>query len=289
MVSACCRISVAWTLLAASSLAFANEEGTSSPSAKLAEADQSPSPSGTLQKGYDESFQTGDIPKPTTPDLDPDAAGGDELNPEQNPDNDPNNLVPSDILTSDFLIGPSASLAFPHIINIGVESLIFHKFGVALNYGNVTRNINDVDVAMRHMDVRFRWFPWESSFFAGVALGQHQMTGELNRDIKEPTSKTTVSSHGKLTASANYVTPHVGWFSIWDSGFTIGFDLGYLIPMSPNSKFTSTFSKAPEGTDAALRETTEYKNMKRDLEDSAKSYASKPLPFATMLRMGWMF
>jgi hypothetical protein len=29
--------------------------------------------------------------------------------------------------------------------------------------------------------------------------------------------------------------------------------------------------------------------MKKDLEDSAKSYASKRLPFATFLRLGWMF
>jgi hypothetical protein len=174
-------------------------------------------------------------------------------------------------------------------MNIGVETLVFRKFGISVNYGNVTRSINNVDIDMKHADVRFRWFPWSTSFFAGLALGQHQMTGELNRDIKEPTSKTTVSSRGKLTASANYITPHLGWFSIWDSGFTIGFDVGYLMPLSPDSKFSATFANAPQGTDATLRETTEYKNMKKDLEDSAKSYASKPLPFATMLRMGWMF
>ena len=264
-------------------------QGANADSAKPTQPAPPPVDPGTLQKGYDESFQTGDIPKPTSPELDPDAPGGGDLNPEQNPDLDPNNQVVSDILTSDFLFGATGSLSFPHIVNIGLESKLFRKFGVSLNYGNVTRNIHEVDLDMKHFDVRFRWFPMDTSFFAGVALGQHQMTGELNRDIKEPTSKTTVSSHGKLTASANYVVPHVGWFSIWDSGFTMGFDLGYLVPMSPQSKFTATFTKAPEGTDAALRETNEYKNMKKDLEDSAKSYASKPLPFATFLRMGWMF
>jgi len=29
--------------------------------------------------------------------------------------------------------------------------------------------------------------------------------------------------------------------------------------------------------------------MKSDLEGSAKSYASKKLPFASFLRIGWMF
>lgn len=270
----------------ASTACFAEDGDASSKPAESAPAPVAP---GTLQKGYDDSFHTGDIPKPTTPDLDPDAPGGTELNPEQNPDLDPNNQVPSDILTSNFLIGPSASLSFPHIMNLGLETLIFRKYSISANYGNVTRSINDVDLAMKHMDLRFRWFPMDTSFFAGLAFGQHQMTGELDRDIKEPTTKTTVSTHGKLTASANYVIPHIGWFSIWDSGFTIGFDVGYLVPMSSDSKFTSSFSKAPEGADAALRETNEYKNMKKDLEDSAKAYASKPLPFATLLRMGWMF
>lgn len=288
MVRAHCKIAVATGLMAISSLCLgetivAGEDAQAQPSAPERGVP------GTLPKGYDESFQTGDIPKPTSPELDPDAPGGGDFNPEQDPDLDPEKQVVSDILTSDFLIGPSAALSFPHIVNLGVESLIRRKYGVSINYGNVTRNINDVDIDMKHMDVRFRWFPMETAFFAGLALGHHQMTGELNRDIKEPTSKTTVSSHGKLTATANYVIPHIGWFSIWDSGFTMGFDFGYLFPLSPDSKFSASFSKAPEGTEAALRETNEYKNMKKDLEDSAKSYASKPLPFATFLRLGWMF
>ena len=287
MLSPFQKFFVATALMASAPMAVAQE--TDEKSSKNP-GENPNSDSATMPKGYDESFQTGDIPKPSTPEMDPEASGGDqELNPDQRPENSAFNQTITDFNTGDFLVGATAAFNFPHVVNFGVETLMFQKFGVSLNYGNVTRNINNVDVAMKHTDVRFRWFPWQGSFFAGLALGQHQVSGELNRDIKEPTSKMTVSSHGKLNASANYVIPHFGWFSVWDGGLTMGCDFGYLVPNDPKSTFSATFANPPEGTDGALRETNEFKKMKKDLEDSAKSYASKRLPFATFLRLGWMF
>ena len=244
---------------------------------------------GATPKGYDKSFQTGDIPKPKEPELDPDLANEEELNPDKKPDENPWNSLSRDYVPDDFKIGVTAGLTFPHLINLGLDTVIFQKFGVALNYGNVTKSINSVDVAMKHTDVRFRWFPWGGSFFAGMAFGQHQMTGELDRDIKLSNSTTTVATHGKLVASANYMIPHFGWFAVWDSGFTLGSDFGYLMPSGAKATFTSSFKNAPAGSDDTLKASNEYKNMKSDLEDSAKKYASTPVPYATLLRIGWLF
>jgi len=242
-----------------------------------------------MPKGYDESFQTGDIPKPSAPELNPDITNEDELNPDKNPDKNPLSDPGRDRVPENFMIGATAALTFPHLINLGLDTLIYHRFGVSLNYGNVTKSINSVDVSMKHTDVRLRWFPWESSFFVGAAFGQHQMSGEVDRQVSEPTTKQKYATHGKLVAKANYIAPHFGWFSVWDSGFTLGCDFGYLVPSSPKSTFTSTFANAPAGSEETLKETAEYKKMKSDLEGSAKSYAGKKLPFSTLLRIGWMF
>ncbi len=242
-----------------------------------------------MPKGYDESFQTGDIPKPSAPELNPDITSEDELNPDKNPDRNPQSDPGRDRVPENFMIGGTAALEFPHLLNMGLESLFYHRFGVSLNYGNVTKSINNIDVAMKHTDVRLRWFPWESAFFVGAAVGQHQMSGEVNRQVSEQTTKQKYATHGKLVATANYIAPHFGWFSVWDSGFTLGCDFGYLVPLSPKATFTSSFANAPAGSDETLKDTAEYKKMKSDLDGSAKSYASKKLPFSTLLRIGWMF
>jgi hypothetical protein len=244
----------------------------------------------TKPQGYDESFQTGDIPKPKEPELDPDLASEEELNPDKSPDKNPLNDPARDYTPPAFRVGATAGLYLPHVFGFGLDSLIGQHFGVGVNYGKTTRSINSVDVGIKHTDVRLRWFPWGSSFFTGVALGTHELTGELNRSVQDPTSKQTVSVRGKLTASARYAAPHIGWFSVWDSGFTMGCDFGWLVPSGVSTSFTSSFGSLPSGVTAeTLEATNEYKEMKKDLEDSAKKYASTPVPFATLIRIGWMF
>jgi hypothetical protein len=241
-------------------------------------------------KGYDESFQTGDIPKPKEPELDPDLANENEINPDQSPDSNPDNDPALDRTPDFFMIGGSAALSLPHVINLGIETMIGQRFGISLNYGNATRTLNSVDVGVRHTDLRLRWFPWAGSFFVGSAFGTHKLTGELNRVIKDAATKQNIDVHGKLSASANYIAPQFGWFSVWDSGFTMGCDFGYLMPSRANSSFSANFGAIPSGvSEDSLRESAEYKEMKKDLEDAAKKYASMPLPFVTLMRIGWMF
>jgi hypothetical protein len=242
-----------------------------------------------LPKGYDESFQTGDIPKPTSPDLDPDNLGEEGLNPDQLPEMNPMNDPSLDAEPRSYRVGVSASLSLPHMLNFAIDSMIGSNFSVSLNYGNVTRSLNNVDVSLKHQDIRLRWFPYSTSFFVGLGLGQHQLTGELDRNIKLITLNQTVSVHGKLDASATYAVPHVGWFSIWESGFVVGFDIGYLLPANSKSTFSHRFKDAPAGTEATLTETADFKKLKSDLEDSAKKNASSPTPFTSLLRLGWMF
>lgn len=249
-------------------------------------------PAQPLQKGYDDSFQTGDIPKPTTPEMDPENVTDDELNPDQVPDRNPMNDPELDREPRDFRVGATASLALPHMLNFALESLIGSNMSVALNYGNVTRSLSNVDVSLKHQDIRFRWFPYSSSFFVGIGLGQHQLTGELDRNItiKGPDNKDiAVAARGKLSASAKYAVPHVGWFSVWESGFVVGFDVGYLFPTDTKSSFSHTFKNPPAGSEGTLVETPEFKKLKNDLEDSAKKHASRPAPFTSLLRLGWMF
>lgn len=242
-----------------------------------------------LPKGYDESFHTGDIPKPTSPEMDPDNLGEEEINPDQLPEMNPMNDPSLDNEPRDYRLGLSAALTLPHMLNFAIESMIKRNFSVSLNYGNVTRSLSNVDVSLKHQDIRFRWFPYESAFFVGLGVGQHQLIGEMDRSIKLTAESPVVVATGKLNASATYAVPHVGWFSVWESGFVVGFDIGYLLPSKSESKFSHSFSGASPGTEATLTESGDFKKLKSDLEDAAKKHASQPTPFTSLLRIGWMF
>ncbi|MCX6126973.1 MAG: hypothetical protein NTV34_19790 [Proteobacteria bacterium] len=46
----------------------------------------------------------------------------------------------------------------------------------------------------------------------------------------------------KVAAKSNYIAPHIGWFGIWEPGFTIGLVLGWLIPSGATSSSEISFA-----------------------------------------------
>lgn len=245
------------------------------------EAPADDSPSAESATPYSESFTSGEVTPAPPPELDDDAR------PEKDPDHDPLNDPSTDTMPENFRIGVTGALEFPHIVNFGLETLMYQKYGFSIDRGAVSRNINGIDVSIVHTDLRFRYHPWGGSFFGGIALGQHTLTGEKSRDITY--SGATVKTNVKITAKSNYVTPHIGWFTIWEPGFTMGLDLGWLFPVSPKTTVDDTYSGLPAGTEETFRNTAEYTKLKSDVDDSVQAYSKKSLPFVTMIRMGWMF
>ena len=233
---------------------------------------------------YSESFSSGEV----TPAPPPEA---EDSNPEKNPDEDPLNDPSNDSMPENFRIGVTGALEFPHVINYALDSLMFQKYGLSINRGSLSRNVNGIEVSMVHTDVRFRYHPWGGSFFGGIALGQHIITGEKSRDITTTYNgaSKSVNATVKVTAKSNYVTPHIGWFTIWEPGFTMGLDLGWLFPVSPKTAIDDSYTGLPAGGEETFRATPEYAKLKSDIDDTVQSYAKKSLPFVTMIRIGWMF
>lgn len=251
----------------------------------LAQAQDEPSTGDDGTTPYTESFTTGDVAPTPPPEGEPDTTGI-EVNPELSPEEDF-----GDGMSEKFMFGFTGALEFPHVINVGFDTLTQKKYGVSLNYGNITRNVGGVDVGMRHADVRFRYHPWEGSFFGGIALGQHMLTGEKTKDVKlsYAGSDHLVPTKVKVKAQANYVAPHIGWFAVWDPGFTIGMDIGWLVPMNATSSVDVSASNLPAGAQQELEKDAEYTKAKADVEDAAEGGAKKSLPFISMIRVGWMF
>lgn len=102
-------------------------------------------------------------------------------------------------------------------------------------------------------------FPFRGSFFLGTAVGLMSLSA----------SAATQAGAVTLDVTSIYVTPRLGWLASWDSGFTLGFDVGAQVPLTSSVGVTGPSQAAS------------------NLESVSRLLATTPLP-TVALRLGWM-
>ncbi len=189
-------------------------------------------------------------------------------------------------------IGPTASVGFPFLLNYGVDAVWNRTYGVGFSGGRFQRDIDDkTEIEIFNWDVRARWFPWQGSFFIGAAYGNQGIVGKATKDLTTTTGdvELKIPTTVRLEIDNTYLTPHLGWFAVWDSGFTLGFELGAQIPMSSKADLQSAFENVAASTEDTLKDTDDYKKTKTDVEKAAESFGKKTVPYINLLRIGWLF
>jgi hypothetical protein len=195
-------------------------------------------------------------------------------------------------LLGDFRIGPTVSLAFPHLGNASVEVMYKDSFSGGVSFGRLKRELDeDTEIELRNMDVRARWHPFEGSFFLGAAYGNQGIVGKVKTDLETDYQglEVKVPTTIRLAVDVNYFTPHLGWFAVWDSGFTMGFEIGYQMALKSESDLQIGFENVTEEAEDELKESDDYKKQKKDIEAVAKAFGEKGIPYVNLLRIGWMF
>lgn len=122
-----------------------------------------------------------------------------------------------------------------------------------------------VTLAATNMEVVSRYHFTGAAFFGGFNLGYQDFSVNSKRFDYDITDGIKVY----------YATPHIGWLKAYNSGFTMGFELGLRLPLT-TSRYTSGFGSY----DASVLKTV---NEKMDL------LAKKPIPFLTLIRLGYSF
>ena len=110
------------------------------------------------------------------------------------------------------------------------------------------------------------------SFFGGINAGY--------QDFRVESAQNTIPGAGyKITDGVKvfYITPHIGWFRVYASGFTIGSELGVRVLVS-TKRYTEHSGPGNYTPD-----------VRKAVDDGMKFLAKKPLPFVTLLRMGYSF
>ena len=178
----------------------------------------------------------------------------------------------------DKLWDASLGLGFPHFVSVQGMRHINEKLslGVSGGYSLIPESTKPCGAKVKmsgvNMEVASRYHLTGSSFFGGLNLGyQHFKTNSVQTTI--PGSDYDITDGIKVF----YVTPHIGWFKTYASGFSIGTEWGLRLPFA-NTRYTDRSGPG---------------NYTPDVQDSVDkgmdAMAKKPMPFATLIRIGYAF
>lgn len=191
----------------------------------------------------------------------------------------------------DLRIGPHLALGVPHPLTVGVDLVYADLLSFSVAGGRINTKVEDVEVEIRNWDVALRWFPFQGSFFLGAAYGNQGVVAKASQDVEIDFNgiPLTVPTTFRLEVESKYLTPHLGWFARWDSGFTMGFELGLQMPSSSTSELQTAFANLSQQAESVIRESEDYQKTKDDVEDAGRLIGQKALPYITLLKLGWLF
>ncbi len=138
---------------------------------------------------------------------------------------------------------------------VGYSALPSGLGDVALSLAGVS----DVTLESAALEGELRLFPFRGSFFVGSAFGRQTLSATAHQ------SGVTVAAD----MTTYFVTPRIGWLAVWDSGLSLGLDLGVQLPLSSDITVTSNNSQAAS-----------------DARSVAKAIGDTPLP-SVNLRLGY--
>lgn len=174
--------------------------------------------------------------------------------------------------------GVTGAVGFPNFFSGQLSRKVTEKLalGVSAGYSFVPEITQDcgAKVKMSGSNIEFvtRYHFTGSSFFGGVNFGY--------QDFYVKAVQTTIPGAEydiKKGARVYYATPNIGWFKVYDSGITLGFEIGVRVPVS----------KSGYGDHTGPGDLTP--DVKDKMDNGINLLAEKPVPYLTLLRLGYSF
>ncbi len=175
-------------------------------------------------------------------------------------------------------LGPTVTFSFPRISEYALEYKPGNDFfSLGISYGGFDSKLDsDKKLSFKNYELRGRWHPFMGSFFLGLGYGKQNLKVDASKSIS------SVNVTYNFDIESSYVFPHMGWFKVFDSGFTYGFDFGVI---SPSGVKTKTSSNAP----TSVQSSTEYTDFKKSAEDAGNKLGKVSLPYLGLVKLGWLF
>lgn len=128
----------------------------------------------------------------------------------------------------------------PNLVSFGVTTKLTRFFGIGANVGLIPKvkisYYGEATLSYQEVDVYGRIYPFGGSFFLGAGVGYATVAGTfaetVNVTVSGNSAVVDVSSDGKVRSLV--LTPQLGLFHTFGSGFSLGIDVGAQVPIAPS-------------------------------------------------------
>jgi hypothetical protein len=187
-------------------------------------------------------------------------------------------------------------VGLPSLTSLTLAARLGRYVGAGFTYGVIpTVKISyygQAALSYREFEGNLSLYPFAGAFFLGTGFGYASAEGTLERTFDLSAYGSVLGSLPKsleysseASVSAFVLTPRIGFLKRFDSGFTLGADVGAQIPVS-TSDVTFT-SHLPAGVPKEVK--TAYVDP-NDAEVRATIGKAARTPIPTFgVRIGWMF
>lgn len=180
----------------------------------------------------------------------------------------------------EFSVTPSVRLLdFPHPLEGAIELNFNESFGIKYSKSFEPKiDIEDSRAKLDNQSIELRAYPNQSAWFVGVAYGEHEVSARRTETV----NGFETNIYGVV--KSEYLTPVTGWKWIYDSGFTVALQLGWIFPFNSSARVTSDQDSNP-----LVATSSEYQEYRQDVEDAARKFVSSGVPNLGLLEVGWTF
>lgn len=186
------------------------------------------------------------------------------------------------------------------MLSIGGQLKIARLIGLGVNLGFIPKITlpfyGEAKIWYQEYDLYGRIYPFRGAFFLGAALGYARVSASLTQSTGTAQLLGGVVPSGvpaSVSLSADGVvrtmvlTPQIGFFHTFKSGFSIGVDVGAQFPAA-SSDVTLNTTLPAEIPKAYLSTVSKYVKTEEDkVRSTLETVGRTPLPVANF-RIGWL-
>lgn len=196
-----------------------------------------------------------------------------------------------------FRIGPVIGAGVPNLLSFGGAIKLTRYLGAGLNIGIIPEAqlslYGEATLSYQEYDIYGRIYPFGGAFFLGAGVGYATVSGTFSNTYAVPDFGAAISGVGdvELTSEASVrsmvLTPQMGWFKTWGSGFSLGIDFGAQVPIAPSEIEFST--RVPTQLPPAVQPVVDGFLQQNDQEvrDTLEAIGQTVIPTVN-IRMGWL-
>lgn len=177
-------------------------------------------------------------------------------------------------------ITPSISvLNFPHPLDLGFEVDFEDLIGLKVSKSlQPSYSKDNMDGKINDFNIQARGYPFRGGWFIGAAFGSHSFSGHKRESVNG--FDTDFYADGR----SNYFYPSTGYKLIFNGGFTLGFEIGWIFPQDGTGSVRTSQDNNP-----LVYSDPDYQRYHRDAESTVRNYSNRGLPSIGLLELGWTF